>query len=94
MVANNKAEARSRASDEGCCETIGARAREILDQVPPCTGKMRSFRGRALERAKFTTRPQNKFPRSAACMHACSLFLFPGLIRIEYSPIFHSTWLR
>ena len=28
-----------RGSNDGCCDNVGSRARDLLDKVPPCTGK-------------------------------------------------------
>ena len=27
-----------RGSQDGCCDNVGSRARDLLDKVPPCTG--------------------------------------------------------
>lgn len=29
-----------RGSQDGCCDNVGSRARDLLDKVPPCTGKL------------------------------------------------------
>jgi hypothetical protein len=29
--------------NDGCCDNVGSRARDLLDKVPPCTGKSVQF---------------------------------------------------
>ncbi len=29
-----------RGSQDGCCDNVGSRARDLLDKVPPCTGNV------------------------------------------------------
>ena len=29
-----------RGSNDGCCDNFGSRAKDLIDKVPPCTGKL------------------------------------------------------